>query len=669
MELVFLRHATRADHASPNNPPLYHDFRPYDPSVSVSAVGEATRVARDIAQVCHFAGPKRNVFVHFLPYLRCCQTADLLVLALPKEVPDTKLKINMVCDFALLEWIHDRMKNAPQFTDSNEAYDMYLPNLKILENKRQVLNFRPTTTLGPWNEPGLSYRDYAERCKTYFKKLVATYEKPVHANSDDLVIIVGHGYLINHFMTFFINHPIFEEIPECTINYARKENDVWTLKRDCLQLLHYEDIDSTLNLENDIVIYKSNFVKKDELDESKQYPAIGFGGLKALNTDLDLPTTKPRPSFRMEASTNTIPDKPNLQKNFLCPTARNWSAQDLNKFKVKSEFKLKTMNDEAFKKAFDLSHPPTHPITPEISPNSEPTRGNSVIDLVKLNSNDEIQRPFKLRYSLASDIPVHYLNSKVNSHVNLALFQRNAYSNNNSLSEQGMGASVLSGGSLSPKDFLDMEAAENGSQTSSNNIGEVISRLSRIRSLQRKRAQTPSFGKIKENSSDELSDSESAKFALSFNNKDAREQTVNRAVSGSPVAVNRARGNSFKLIPSVLAQHSGTSSRTNSGEIEKFGIGRANSGSRPQRQLNGSSLKSLDSGFTVKTQNPPKKPEKPRTSTKVDRPLGPKKTPSMFYNLELDSADGSSEGEDDDEGLPPKNSLYTWFGQNARGYV
>lgn len=654
MELVFLRHATRADHASLNNPPLYHDYKPYDPSVSVSAVGEASRVARDIAQVCQFLKPKRNVYVHFLPYLRCCQTADLVVLALQKEVPETRLKFNMLCDFALLEWLHDRMKNIPPYTDLSEAYDMYTPNVKILENRRCVLNFRPTTTLGPWNEPGLSYRDYADRCKTYFKKLVATYDKPVHVNNEDLVIVVGHGYLINHFMSYFINHPIFEEIPESTINYAKRENDVWTLKRDCLQLLHYEDIDSTLNLENDIVVYKLNFVKKNELDENKQYPAIGFGGLKLPNQDL----LAPRPSFRVEHSANNV-QRPNLAKNLLCPTARNWNALDSNKFQVKSEFKLKVMNDEAFKKAFDLSNPPTHPISPEVSPNSEPTRTNSVIDLVKLNSNDEIQRPFKLRYSLASDIPVHFLNSKVNSHVNLALLQRNAYSHNNSLSEQGMGPLVLSGGSLSPRDYSDIDG--DGSQHSSN-MGEVISRLLRIRSLQRKRAQTPSFGKIKENSSDELSDSEVNKFSLSFN-QEKREVTPKRVPLGSPVVPNRARGNSVKLIPSVLNQkferENGENSTDNS--INSSANGSANgsiSGIRAHKGLNGTA-RTISNGNT--------NPAKP---SGLQRPIGLKKTPSMFYNLDLDSADGSSEGEDDEDlALPPKENQYTWFGQNARGYV
>ncbi|QRG37222.1 hypothetical protein FDK38_001592 [Candidozyma auris] len=668
MELVFLRHATRADHASPNNPPLYHDYKSYDPSVSVSAVGEASKVARDIADVCNFEGEKRNVFVHFSPYLRCCQTADLLVSALMKEVPQTKLKISMLCDFALSEWLHDGMKNTPPFVDSNEAYHMYTPNVKVLENKRCVSNFRPTTTLGPWNEPGLSYRDYADRCKTYFKKLVATYDKPSHVQNNDLVIVVGHGYAINHFMTFFINHPIFEEIPECAMNYARRENDVWTLKRDCLQLLHCEDIDSTLNLENDIVVYKSNFVKKDELDENKQYPAIGFGGLKLPNQGGgDSPSNGPRPSFRVEQSAKDIPDRPNLAKNFLCPTARNWNPSDSNKFSVKSEFKLKVMNDDAFKKAFDLSNPPTHPISPEVSPNSEPTRTNSVIDLVKLNSNDEIQRPFKLRYSSASDIPVHYLNSKVNSHVNLAQFQRNAYSNNNSSSEQGVGLSVLSGGSLSPRDYSDMEAAETASQNSHSNMSEVISRLSRIRSLQRKRAQTPSFGKIKENSSDESSDSESNKFSLSFNKekekekekeREKRENAIKRTVSGSPSVPNRARGNSIKLIPSVLNQRprAATTSMVN-------GSSSANDSSNDS---------SIGSAHNVKSTK-----ELGKTSTsessgpgRLARPIGLKKTPSMFYNLDSDSADGSSEGEDDEESSsPPKEQHYTWFGQNVKGYV
>lgn len=508
-ELFFLRHGTRADHAPASDPPIYLDARPYDPLISVSLIAQIEKVAHQIAEC---AGEKRTIYVHFLPYLRCCQTADLLVSALLKllDLP----KMHLLGDFALSEWVHDKMKNQPPFVDSTEAYQMYTPNVKLLENRRFCANFRPTTTLGPYNEPDLLFKDYSDRCKSYFKKLVATYDKPSHAS--DLVVVVAHGYVINNFLLYFINHPIFEEIPEALVNYARKVDGSWRLERDCLGILDREDVDSTLNLETDIVYYKTNFIKRDELDEARQYPTMGFGGL--LNE-------RPRPSFRMKSTSASTPtsSKTSLASlNPLCPAAKTWDPRDAHKFRVKADFAKKVMNDEAFKRAFDLSHRPAHPVSPEISPSSEPTRGNSRVNLLKLLSNDEIYHPFKLRYSLASDIPVQYLNSKVNSHASLPQLKNS----NNSMLDLARAGSYS--GLLSPRDLLDVEMGD---------MNEVIGRLSRIRSLQRRRP-APAFGKIDEQQA--LDTSDEHKFALSFHQKTPRADP-------QPVVPR----NSIKFIPSL----------------------------------------------------------------------------------------------------------------------
>lgn len=679
-ELIFLRHGTRADHASSNNPPLYQDYKPYDPLLAISAVGEVLKVAREISHLCSFDRPKKNIYIHFSPFLRCCQTADLLVSALRQERSDSLLKFHLMCDFALSEWLHDRMSNRPPFTDSNEAYEMYTPNIRILENKRLISNFRPTTTLGPYNEPDLSYKDYIDRCKTYFKKLVATYDKPLHVKNNDLVIVVGHGYLTSQFMSYFLSHPIFEEIPECTINYACKIDGDWVLKRDCLGLLN-DDMDFTLNLETDIVCYKTNFFKKNELDENKQYPALGFGGLRPSLHD-------PRPSFKIKE-----PRERSVNRNPLCPSAKGWTAQDSNKFRMKSDFKLKVMNDEAFKKAFDITHHPLHPVSPEVSPNSEPTRNNSVIDLRKLNSNEEIQRPFKLRYSLASDIPVHFLNSKVNSHVNLAQFQRNAYSHNNSSSDMGFLGSAASNGSLTPRDASDMDGNEDNANEftpgSTQHMGEVINRLSRIRSLQRKRAQAPSVSKIREHLSDSSSDerergddsgesgengeksengesaSDNGKFSLSFNsstkhgNELKREKSLSRNPNKLPTLPQqhqhnhqrRPRGNSIKFIPSGLPhEKNGTAEK---GLNTTTGTSHGNS-AHDRANANGKANGTSVAG----------RPQRPQA----------KKTPSMFYHLNSGSSSGDesdSQGEEEiDHGESPADkNRYTWFGQNVQGYA
>lgn len=546
-ELFFLRHGTRADTASTNDPPVYPDYKPYDPLVTISTVGEASAAAADICRMSNIQQlPKITFYIHFSPYLRCCQTADLLALALMKEVATTTKvtpRFHLLGDFALSEWIHDNMGNQPPFVDSHEAYQMYTPNARILENRKFLLNFRPTTQLGPWNEPGLLFQEYQERCKQYFQKLIATYDKPLHKN--EIVIVVAHGYTITNFMSYFLNHPIFEEIPEASVNHAHKE-DEWVLKHDCLGLLERENVENaTLNLESDIVYYKSNFIKKDEFDELKQFPAIGFGGLKN--------PSDPRASFRFELDDggSLLPYNP------LCPGAKAWNPRDANKFRVKSEFAMKVMNDEAFKKAFSLEGSPHHPVTPEVSPTSEPTRGNSTIDLVKLASNDAIYHPLKLKYSLALEVPVHVLNLRVNSHVSLAQLQRNISLSSHDFSQRRESMSVtpegMSRGSLSPRDHDGPETPLNAK--------EVASQLARIRSLQRRRV-TPSVDKIEESDRENVVPTRSGlpapreihPFSLLFK-KHSSSESINSETSPKlnpqmPPSRGRRRLSSVKFVPS-----------------------------------------------------------------------------------------------------------------------
>lgn len=456
-ELYFLRHGQRIDHVSSKEEngieAIYKDYKEYDPSLATSAIGQVETVGREILEHTQVfddnesGSVRKNVFIHFSPYLRCCQTADLLVSNLKarfeEKYPKYKVRFQLLGDFALSEWVHDKMKNKPPFVDSNDAYHMYTPNIKLLKNRSCVSNFRPTNTLGPYNGPDLSYKDYQANCKEYFQKLLATYNRPVHLKNQDIIIVISHGYAINNFLSYFINHPIFDEIPEASLNFARRvlENEdyeiedpldleqyKWKLFKDSLGLLEKEDIDSTLNLETDIVYYKTNFFKKDDFDESNN--------LKLPNA----PTQEqPRASFRMSTARSTKdPNRPEVITNYnpICPAAKDWSPQMAKQFDVKTNFKLKAINDEAFKKTFNISNHPSKPISPEVSPNSEPTRNNSVIDLTKLIDNEEANRPMKLKYSTTSEIPIHRLNSKINSQVNLAQNQRdNASSNDNSTTD------------------------------------------------------------------------------------------------------------------------------------------------------------------------------------------------------------------------------------------
>ena len=91
----------------------------------------------------------------------------------------------------------------------------------------------------------------------------------------------------------------------------------WKLFKDSLNILEKEDIDSTLNLETDIVYYKTNFFKKDDFDESN---------------NLKLPTVpaqdQPRTSFRMSTTGSTKdPNRPEVIRNYnpICSAAKDWS--------------------------------------------------------------------------------------------------------------------------------------------------------------------------------------------------------------------------------------------------------------------------------------------------------------------------------------------------------
>lgn len=431
-ELYFLRHGTRIDHAirqDPHAQPLTPS-PPYDPSLATLAIPQLEEVATSIVELTQAftneSNSRKNIYIHFSPYLRCCQSADLLLTNLKRllseRYPHYKVKFLLLGDFAASEWIHDKMKEKPPFGDSNDAYQMYTPNIKSLANRGALSNFRPSTTLGQFNGPNLSYKDYQERCKDYFKKLLATYDKPLHVRNQDIIIVVSHGYLINNFILYFINHPIFDEISEANVNYARRVQDgddsTWTLFKDLLGLLEREDVNACLNLDTDIVYYKTNFIKKDELH---QPPSQGF---------LAKPVDPPRASFKMTSATETPKEVSHQNNNPICAAARDWTPQAVNQYLIKTEFKLKTMNDKAFRRDFSLLHHPRKPVTPEVSPCSEPTRNNSVIDLSKLTEF----KPIKLKYSSTADIPSYTLNSKVNSQVNLAQMQRNAYASSNNSS-------------------------------------------------------------------------------------------------------------------------------------------------------------------------------------------------------------------------------------------
>lgn len=513
---------------------------------------------------------------------------------------------------------------------------MYTPNVRQLENRRLVLNFRPCTQLGGWNEAGLLYSDYLARCRTYFYKLLATYDKPVHLN--DVVIVVAHGYVVTNFLSYFLGHPVFEEIPELGVNYARREERegeekegegrerektdsakspdslnsissnslnsdspspssssshwVWALHRDCLGALERDGSDGVLNLDSDIVYYKTNFVSKHDLDTKQQFPAIGFGGLRPVAE------SEPRPSFKVPLvkATNTNPNP-----NPLTPAAKDWDPRALRTFQVKKDFALKVMNDEAFKKAFDLHNHPLHPVLPEVSPNLAPTRTNSTVDLLKLRLNEDIFHPFRLKYLLALDILVHYLNSKINSHVSLANLANLA---------NARGSANSSG-----LDLFHLNRSGLGSPQEDTNMNDVIDRLARVRSLQRKMfSSTPKFGPIAE----------------------IQSEKVTQAAKEPARPSHRVDPHKFSLqfdLDESLAREEENANA----QSQQSAIPQRNTISGPQPRRLSNSVKFMPSLTTEKL------------------------TQLIFYNLASGSSSSGSEDESGDE----REREYRWFGENA----
>ncbi|KAK6456023.1 histidine phosphatase superfamily [Scheffersomyces xylosifermentans] len=715
-ELYFFRHGQRIDHALDKDPlakPLTPDYNVYDPSLSEAAINQMENVAEEIISTTN-AFPespsettnRKNVFIHFSPYLRCCQTADLLVtelkLLLPERFPNYKIRYQLLCDFALSEWIHDKMRNKPPFVDSNDAYNMYTPNLKLLKNRSNCSNFRPTTTLGPYNGPDLSFSDYKSRCKDYFKRLLATYEKASYIKNKDIIIVISHGYAINNFLSYFINHPIFDEIPEAAINMAKRvhidedfrdtddsedgsegedevldpEDYTWRLTVDSMGIIENNiHEDTTLNLETDIVYYKTNFIKRDELDAES-------GAFTRSAAD------RPRASFKIEPSSSDTSTNSGKKTNYytICPSAKNWDSKAANKFKIKAEFQKKVMNDESFKKSFSIGNHPSKPVSPEISPNSEPTRNNSVVDLSKLLDNDEIYKPIKLKYSTTSEIPVHKLNSKVNSQLNLSQMQREMYasSNDNSsvdlvkyisnlqtrkrsvsspavrdsyfpISAMLMSEKLKNSGSEMSLDSLDeLDAPKDLRELPilSSSPVESITRarsqnsLSRGRSLNNKkgRAIMAKFNKASNTiESDESDDSQQKVFSLAFSNHQSLHRkpstkSSSRAQTTSPVATaTRSRRNSIKFIPSVVSYE----------RVNFDSLVRPTETSETTTELKRNGSKNGKSEIPAKAQIRP-----------------------VFYNLDSESdahSDLSDEGSnvsDNEKVESDKKEQYLWFGSN-----
>lgn len=736
-ELYFMRHGQRIDHAlqsDANAKPMYEDYKPYDPSLSMTAQDQIEQCCNEIVDNTRaFKNTeeplKKNVFIHFSPYLRCCQTADLLITYLKPQFeakfPNYKIRFQLLGDFALSEWIHDKMKNKPPFVDSNDAYQMYTPNIKLLKNRSACSNFRPCVTLGHYNGLDLSYKDYQDNCKEYFKRLLATYDKPTYTKNQDIIIIVSHGYFINNVLSYFVNHPIFDEIPEARINFARRvrvddngdeiegEDEEtedgrynWTLMKDSLGLFGFNAIDTSLNLETDIVYYKTNFIKRDELNpkktnetkkEDKPRPSFKIphtsqsyqmANCESLHLDLDSksPITSTKDNYK----------NPHIIDNPICPAAKDWSPQKLKTFAIKNEFKLKMMSTDIFKNEYDITNPPIRPVTPEVSPCSEPTRNNSVIDLSKLSHNKD-HRPLNLKYSTTAEIPLHQLNQKVNSQVNLAQFQRsNPSSNNSSLTDfpkffthSGKRAisnpvvttgqspamkdsyfptnlttspkvltSTLSNDSLyedidiSNLDTNDLAIIEelNTKKSSHKTTPPPISLLSRSKSAKYKQELAMNSGKNllamyqKQQSLNSSSDNEEEKYSLSFGNKTEKRPspTVHRT---------RSRKNSIKFYPSVMNVEQAVNREGNSTPVGFYTS--SNKKQESSSPLQASPINNDNEKQTNK-------------STYQRPPLVTTKSKSMFYNL--DSESDSNELISSEDESPPEfkneGNKYTWFGQN-----
>ncbi|KAI5954704.1 hypothetical protein KGF57_003914 [Candida theae] len=710
-ELYFLRHGERIDHALQRDPqakPIIEDYHPYDPSLSTTAIPQLQQVVQDICSTTEAFQDKessslrKNVYIHFSPYLRCCQTADILITDLKakfaEQFPNYKVRFQLLGDFALSEWIHDKMTNKPPFVDSNDAYNMYTPNLKTLKNKNACSNFRPTVTLGQYNGPGLTYKEYQARCKEYFQKLLATYDKPAYIKNKDIIIVVSHGYLINNLMSYFINHPIFEEIPEARINLARRlkkeekeevssgdENDpknyYWKLVKDALGIAR-EDLDTSLNLETDIVYYKTNFIKKDDLID------------KPKEADIK-DEYKPRASFKIESTSasRSVNGLPPARHNYLCPAAKDW-VPDQKHFQIRSEFKEKMMNCDAFKKDFTITNPPSRRVSPDVSPNSAPTKNNSVIDLSKILSNESVQ-PIKLKYSNTSEIPIHRLNSRVNSQVNLQSYNRPTSSAENSSTDlpKYVSSQLRSRSSSNPSVYV-------AHHTKDSYFPQVINRAKSNESDM----SVDSFSDqgvdeldiIKEHNEPPMSAAAAAAAAASANRFSPIE-TLNRARSlnkkriNNPLLMSYQQKKSQNQLPQSFTMQSDSFNNSNDessdGEYEDSGSGsgsgsgsNSRSGSRSESDEEMDSEKHFSLSFKNNQDKKPVVAKKrsrknsmefystPASEVKqrdMNATTAPKPTTSrpFFYNFETDGDDSDSDGEPSKDNDSSSNDRF-WFGKN-----
>ncbi|KAG5417622.1 hypothetical protein I9W82_005258 [Candida metapsilosis] len=679
-ELYFLRHGERIDHALQRDPeakPIIEEYHAYDPSLATTAIPQLQQVVEDICATTEAFQDKesslrKNVYIHFSPYLRCCQTADLLITDLKakfsEQFPNYKVRFQLLGDFALSEWVHDKMTNKPPFVDSNDAYNMYTPNLKTLKNKNACSNFRPTVTLGQYNGPNLTYKEYQARCKEYFQKLLATYDKPTYIKNNDIIIVVSHGYLINNLMSYFINHPIFEEIPEAKINLARRlkkeevkddefdpKNYYWKLVKDALGIAR-EDVDTTLNLETDIVYYKTNFIKKDDLID------------KPKDSDIK-DEYKPRASFKIESTSasRSVNGLPPARHNYLCPAAKDW-VPDKKHFQIRSEFKEKMMNCEAFKKGFAITNPPSRRVSPDVSPNSAPTKNNSVIDLSKILSNESVQ-PIKLKYSNTSEIPIHRLNSRVNSQVNLQQYNRPTSSAENSTTDL-------------PK-YVSTQLQNRSRSGSNPNSSVVVAHhtkdsyfpqvINRIRSNE----SDMSVDSISDQSVDELDiikehheppiSAAAAAAAAAAANRSSPIETLNRARSlnkkriNNPLFLSYQQKKSQNQLPqSFTMQHDSNNSNSSDDEYEDSGSGSdedMETGSRPLSL----SFKN-NQGKPAVVQKKPNSLQFYSTLSNEGKEDDAKKPRPFFYNFETDGDD--SDSDDYSKSSKENTSDGFWFGKN-----
>lgn len=696
-ELFFLRHGQRIDHAlrlDPTAKPVLGNSLPYDPLLSLAGAEQMRQCAQAIGSLStafdiqQSTMARKNVFIHFSPFLRCCQLADILVTELKQifaaAYPAYKLRFQLLGDFALSEWIHDKMRNKPPFVDSNDAYNMYTPNIKLLVNRLACSIFRPTITLGPYNGPDLSFKDYLDRCKDYFTKLLATYEKPVHFSGRDIVIVVSHGYLVNNFLLYFMNHPIFEEMPEAVPNMAVKvlkseidrtdidtddEDDAeytWKLVKDCLGMVS-PDRPLPLNLKSDIVYYKTNFIKKDELEELEHTLK-----LKVPHVEQARPSFKITKSYTGKPSTTPLAPRSTPGVYPICPAAKDWSPQKRHEYTIKTEFKLKVMNDELFKKAFDLHNYPSHPVSPEVLPTSRPTRSNLVIDLAKLTSNDDIFRPMRLKYLTALEIPIHKLNSKVNSQVSLAHLNRHVASNNSSGSDLSRHASLKSGRRRSTSNPTKLTSGYSASaQNLLTGLGHAFMSNSLVdEKLDEDQDHNEDHNRSQNENQDDEEDegSENGKLDDSITDFDGIGLTKSRKKS--------TRAQRFHKLPlsnvSQVPYKSGMLKLALE-SVEK--VPHKFSGLNRAQSLNYKDSR-LSHGPAILGFNPNHRSDRPRQVGTEESPLQTTRKPVLgskliFYQLggQDDSASGFSDSSSSDEGgssedQPQDKDLYFWFGRN-----